>query len=144
MSNKAWNAILIASISILSVAVITLTVLIIREGKPVQYDSLYASEEDEMEDVDGDNTNYQEQTTDEVEPEKVVVVTTRVNIRSTDSEDGMVLDTVEEGAAFEFVEVLGSGWTHIRYEDQDAYINSKFVKLVDADKVEELYTRSTE
>ena len=142
MSNKSLNAILIASISILSVAVITLTVLIIREGKPVQYDSLYESQEEE-ENVDLGNTDFQEQTTEADEPEKVVVVTTRVNIRSTDSEDGMVYDTVEEGAAFEFIEVLGSGWTHIKYEEQDAYINSKYVKLVDADKVE-LYTKPVE
>ena len=70
MSNKSLNAILIASISILSVAVITLTVLIIREGKPVQYDSLYESQEEE-ENVDLGNTDFQEQTTEADEPEKV-------------------------------------------------------------------------
>ncbi len=52
---------------------------------------------------------------------------TRVNIRDRASEDAKVLDTVEEGTTFEIVEVLDNGWTHILYEDTDAYISSAYV-----------------
>lgn len=142
------NKLLIASIGVLSVAVVTLTTLIIREGKPVQYDNLYDMQEDDSDTTIVDSQQQEVATEAPEEPEKVIMVTTRVNIRDRDSEDGIVLDTVEEGAIFEFVEVLGSGWTHIKYEDMDAFINSKYVKLIDKEKAlqmqKELQQKATE
>lgn len=55
---------------------------------------------------------------------------TRVNIRDAATEDAKVLDTVEEGTTFEIVEVLDNGWTHILYNDSDAYISSAYVIIV--------------
>lgn len=55
---------------------------------------------------------------------------TRVNIRDAATEDAKVLDTVEEGTTFEIVEVLDNGWTHIIYNDSDAYISSAYVIIV--------------
>lgn len=55
---------------------------------------------------------------------------TRVNIRDRATEDAKVLDTVEEGTTFEIVEVLDNGWTHILYENTDAYISSAYVIIM--------------
>lgn len=52
---------------------------------------------------------------------------TRVNIRNAPTEDGKVLETVDEGTTFDIVEVLDIGWTHILYHDEDAYISSAYV-----------------
>lgn len=52
---------------------------------------------------------------------------TRVNIRNTPSEDGKVLETVDADTTFDIVEVLDTGWTHILYNGEDAYISSKYV-----------------
>ena len=55
---------------------------------------------------------------------------TRVNIRNAPTEDAKVLDTVDEGTTFEIVEILDNGWTHVIYEDQDAYISSAYVIII--------------
>ncbi len=55
---------------------------------------------------------------------------TRVNIRDNPTEDAKVLDTVEEGTTFEIVEILDNGWTHIIYDDNDAYISSSYVIII--------------
>jgi hypothetical protein len=55
---------------------------------------------------------------------------TRVNIRDRASEDAKVLETVEEGTTFEIIEVLENGWTHILYQDMDAYISSAYVIII--------------
>jgi Bacterial SH3 domain. len=52
---------------------------------------------------------------------------TRVNIRDRATEDAKVLDTVDEGTTFEIVEILDNGWTHILYDNTDAYISSAYV-----------------
>lgn len=57
---------------------------------------------------------------------------TRVNIRNAPTEDAKVLDTVDEGTTFEIVEILDNGWTHVIYEDQDAYISSAYVIIINS------------
>lgn len=52
---------------------------------------------------------------------------TRVNVRNAPTEDGKVLETVDEGTTFDIVEVLDIGWTHIIYNGEDAYISSAYV-----------------
>lgn len=56
---------------------------------------------------------------------------TRVNIRNAPTEDGKVLDTVESGTTFDIIEVLDTGWTHIIYQDEDAYISSAYVIIIE-------------
>ena len=55
---------------------------------------------------------------------------TRVNIRDRATEDAKVLSTVDEGTTFEIIEILDNGWTHILYEDTDAYISSAYVIII--------------
>lgn len=55
---------------------------------------------------------------------------TRVNVRNAPTEDGKVLATVDEGTVFEIVEILDVGWTHVIYNDQDAYISSSYVIII--------------
>lgn len=55
---------------------------------------------------------------------------TRVNIRNAPTEDGKVLDTVEEGTTFEIVEIQDNGWTKIIYDEQEAYISSSYVIII--------------
>lgn len=55
---------------------------------------------------------------------------TRVNIRNAATEDGKVLATVDEGTTFVILEILDNGWTHIIYEEQDAYISSAYVIVI--------------
>ena len=43
-----------------------------------------------------------------------------------------VLDTVDEGTTFEIVEILDNGWTHILYDNTDAYISSAYVIITSA------------
>ena len=57
---------------------------------------------------------------------------TRVNIRNAPTEDVKVLDTVEEGTTFEIVEILDNGWTHVIYDEQDAYISSAYVIIINS------------
>ncbi len=52
---------------------------------------------------------------------------TRVNIRNAASEDAKVLDTVDEGTTFDILEIMDNGWTKILYQDNEAYISSNFV-----------------
>lgn len=54
----------------------------------------------------------------------------RVNVRNAPTEDGKVLATVDEGTVFEIVEILDNGWTHVIYDDQDAYISSSYVIVI--------------
>lgn len=54
----------------------------------------------------------------------------KVNIRELPSEDARVLDTVEEGTEFNILEILDTGWTKIQYEEQEAYISSSYVILI--------------
>lgn len=54
----------------------------------------------------------------------------RVNIRNAPTEDGKVLATVDEGTVFEIVEILDIGWTHVIYDNQDAYISSSYVIII--------------
>jgi len=79
---------------------------------------------DVLELPDVDNTPTQEESAAAQMQGKT---STRVNIRNTPSEDGKVLETVEADTTFDIVEVLDTGWTHILYNGEDAYISSAYV-----------------
>ena len=53
-----------------------------------------------------------------------------VNIRDAASEEARVIDTVEEGTEFEILEIMDNGWTKIIYDNQEAYISSAYVILI--------------
>ena len=55
---------------------------------------------------------------------------TKVNIRDAASDQAKVLATVEEGYEFDIVEIQDNGWTKLKYEDQDAYISSSYVIVI--------------
>lgn len=55
---------------------------------------------------------------------------TRVNVRNAPTENGKVLDTVDADTTFDIVEVLDTGWTHIIYNGEDAYISSAYVIII--------------
>lgn len=55
---------------------------------------------------------------------------TRVNVRNAPTEDAKVLETMDEGSVFEIVEVQDNGWTKILYNDQEAYISSAYVIII--------------
>lgn len=80
----------------------------------------------------------------EVPKKQIAVTTSRVNVRNIDSEDGKVLTTVEAGAEFDFVEVLGSGWTKVIYEGQEAYIISECVTLREVEEEPPMPTEESE
>lgn len=52
---------------------------------------------------------------------------TKVNIRELPSQDARVLHTIEEGTEFDIIEILDSGWAKVRYEEQEGYISSSYV-----------------
>lgn len=56
---------------------------------------------------------------------------TRVNVRNAPTENGKVLDTVEADTTFDIVEVLDTGWTHVIYNGEDAYISSAYVIIIE-------------
>ncbi|MCM1182694.1 MAG: SH3 domain-containing protein [Roseburia sp.] len=68
--------------------------------------------------------------TQEAAPALQGKTSTRVNVRNAPTEDGKVLATVDEGTVFEIVEILDIGWTHVIYDDQDAYISSSYVIII--------------
>ena len=55
---------------------------------------------------------------------------TKVNIRDAASDQAKVLTTVEEGYEFDIIEIQDNGWTKLKYEDQDAYISSSYVIVI--------------
>lgn len=55
---------------------------------------------------------------------------TRVNVRNAPTENGKVLDTVDADTTFDIVEVLDTGWTHVIYNGEDAYISSAYVIII--------------
>lgn len=54
----------------------------------------------------------------------------KVNIRDAASDQAKVLTTVEEGYEFDIIEIQDNGWTKLKYEDQDAYISSSYVIVI--------------
>lgn len=54
----------------------------------------------------------------------------RVNIRELPSEDARVLETVEAGYTFDIIEIYSNDWVKIKYEEQEAYISTMFVIVI--------------
>ncbi len=54
----------------------------------------------------------------------------KVNIRDAANPEARVLETVEEGYTFEILEILDNGWTKISYNENEAYISSSYVIII--------------
>lgn len=63
--------------------------------------------------------------------EETVEVTETVNIRSSDSETADKIGKALGGEQFTRLETKENGWSKIKFEDQEAYVKSEFLKVVD-------------
>lgn len=132
---KLADKILLCTIAGLLMAIGILCSLIAREASPIQYELVNDDLSQQTQEDFWASEEAEEETlaTTVEEKAKMAVTVTKVNIRSIDSEDGMVLDTVEADNSYPFIEISSNGWTKIEYDGQEAYINSAYVKLVDAE-----------
>ena len=60
----------------------------------------------------------------------------RVNIRKSDSKDSDKVGSASEGETFDLVEKLPNGWTKIKYNGSEAFINSDYLEDVETVTVE--------
>lgn len=63
--------------------------------------------------------------------EETVEATETVNVRSSDSETADKIGKAQTGDRFTRLETKENGWSKIRFEDQEAYVKSEFLKVVD-------------
>ena len=68
--------------------------------------------------------------TESIWKKQEIETSTKVNIRDAASDQAKVLTTVEEGYEFDIIEIQDNGWTKLKYEDQDAYISSSYVIVI--------------
>lgn len=77
-----------------------------------------------------DSKNFRERVEESELPKLYVkVVGDNVNIRSTNSIDGDILGKARKGEKFEKFEEI-SDWTHILYNDKDAFIKTEFLDTI--------------
>lgn len=65
-----------------------------------------------------------------------VKVKERVNVRRSDSKDSDKVGSASAGETYELVEKLPNGWTKIKFDGQEAYINSEYLEDVETVSVE--------
>ena len=63
-----------------------------------------------------------------------VKVKTVLNVRAAPNAGAILLGTIKDGEHIEVYNIF-DGWAKIRYKDQDAYVSSEFLVLVDNSKV---------
>ncbi len=142
MKKQTINIILMSIIGILVVAICVLIVQIMNRPR---YTVATESQTNVIEEIPYSEAISSLQNTPETEPTEPIEEPStdssvmrgktsgeKVNIRELPSADSRVLETLETpGTEFEILEILDSGWTKIRYlEDQEAYISSSFVILL--------------
>ena len=136
MKNRTINRILQGVIVLLIIAICFLSVQIIRRPHYINISENEATVIEEatapitsadIEDTVGDSLSAAEQ-----QPTSALRVktSTKVNIRDAASDQAKVLTTVEEGYEFDIIEIQDNGWTKLKYEDQDAYISSSYVIVI--------------
>lgn len=54
----------------------------------------------------------------------------RVNIRELPTEEARVLETVDAGYTFDIIEIYNDDWVKIRYQEQEAYISTMYVIII--------------
>ena len=136
MKNRTINRILQGVIVLLIIAICFLSVQIIRRPHYINISENEATVIEEatapitsadIEDTVGDSLSAAEQ-----QPASALrgKTSTKVNIRDAASDQAKVLTTVEEGYEFDIIEIQDNGWTKLKYEDQDAYISSSYVIVI--------------
>lgn len=92
----------------------------IREASEAMEESASASEAE----------SESESATTETPVTEIVMATTTVNVRSSDSETADKLGKVSAGTTLTRIESLVNGWSKVLYEGQEGYIKSEFLEVV--------------
>ena len=132
MKKKTINKILLGVIAFLVFAICILNVEIARRPR---YINISEPETTVIEEAALDTSTDSEESATVTSTQETVTAlrgktSTKVNIRDAANADAKVLTTVEAGYEFDIVEIRDNGWTKIKYEDQDAYISSSYVIVI--------------
>lgn len=133
MKKNTINKILLGVIAFLVFAICILSVEIARRPR---YINISEPETTVIEEAALDNTTADSEEAAAVTSTQETVTalrgktSTKVNIRDAANADAKVLTTVDAGFEFDIVEIQDNGWTKIKYEDQDAYISSSYVIVI--------------
>lgn len=132
MKKKTINKILLGVIAFLVFAICILSVEIARRPR---YINISEPETTVIEEAALDTSTDSEESATVTSTQETVTAlrgktSTKVNIRDAANADAKVLTTVEAGYEFDIVEIQDNGWTKIKYEDQDAYISSSYVIVI--------------
>lgn len=132
MKKKTINKILLGVIAFLVFAICILNVEIARRPR---YINISEPETTVIEEATLDTSTDSEESATVTSTQETVTAlrgktSTKVNIRDAANADAKVLTTVEAGYEFDIVEIQDNGWTKIKYEDQDAYISSSYVIVI--------------
>ncbi len=132
MKKKTINKILLGVIAFLVFAICILNVEIARRPR---YINISEPETTVIEEAALDTSTDSEESATVTSTQETVTAlrgktSTKVNIRDAANADAKVLTTVEAGYEFDIVEIQDNGWTKIKCEDQDAYISSSYVIVI--------------
>ena len=136
MKNRTINRILQGVIVLLIIAICFLSVQIIRRPHYINISENEAAVIEEatapITSADIEDTVEDSLSAAEQQPPSALrgKTSTKVNIRDAASDQAKVLTTVEEGYEFDIIEIQDNGWTKLKYEDQDAYISSSYVIVI--------------
>ncbi|MBQ7945030.1 MAG: SH3 domain-containing protein [Lachnospiraceae bacterium] len=147
MSNRTINRILISIICFLCVAICVLIVLILSRPQQIntQGSTSNTIEEIPASDILSIGTELPQETTtpeessiatsitaptEESEHTLYARTTSLLNIRASNNTDAEVLETVSENTILQVLEIQADGWTKILYEDQEAYVSSAYIILI--------------
>ena len=133
MKKKTINKILFGIIAFLVLAICILSVEIVRRPRYINISEPETTVIEEAS-LDASSTSAEESATVFSTTEAVTALrgktSTKVNIRDAANADAKVLATVEAGYEFDIIEIQDNGWTKLKYEDQDAYISSSYVIVI--------------
>lgn len=133
MKKKTINKILLGVIAFLVLAICILSVEIVRRPRYINISEPETTVIEEAA-LDASTTGVEESATVSSTTETVTALrgktSTKVNIRDAANADAKVLATVEAGYEFDIIEIQDNGWTKLKYEDQDAYISSSYVIVI--------------
>ncbi len=133
MKKKTINKILLGVIAFLVLAICILSAEIVRRPRYINISEPETTVIEEAA-LDASTTVVEESATVSSATETVTALrgktSTKVNIRDAANADAKVLATVEAGYEFDIIEIQDNGWTKLKYEDQDAYISSSYVIVI--------------
>lgn len=134
MKKKTINKILLGVIAFLVLAICILSAEIVRRPRYINISEPETTVIEEAALDASTTTDVEESATVSSTTETVTALrgktSTKVNIRDAANADAKVLATVEAGYEFDIIEIQDNGWTKLKYEDQDAYISSSYVIVI--------------